>query len=224
MAAVGVAVALLSGCSSGSHPRDITLTFVRHAQSETNAAKIIDTAVPGPALSDAGMQQALDGARELSSNQYDGIYASAMLRSQQTAEPLSVALGRQVEVLPGLNEIDAGWFEGKSDTLADTTYLLAPLDWLRSDRTNAVPGSINGDEFNDHFSEAVRKMYVRGDAKPVAFSHGAAIMFWTLMNVRNADDTLATRHPLPNMGRVVVTGNPITGWKLVDWDGVRDFT
>ncbi|HTM86195.1 MAG TPA: histidine phosphatase family protein, partial [Mycobacterium sp.] len=31
------------------------------------------------------------------------------------------------------------------------------------------------------------------------------------------------RRPLPNMGRVVLTGNPTTGWELVDWDGIRDF-
>ncbi|BBY54896.1 histidine phosphatase family protein [Mycobacterium koreense] len=221
--AVLLALVLLNGCSSGNHPRNITLTFVRHAESEANAAQIIDTTVPGPPLSAEGMQQALQGAKELSANQYDGIYASAMQRAQQTAEPLSAALGRQVEVLPGLNEIDAGWFEGKSDTIAEATYLLAPIDWLRSDRTSTIPGSVNGNEFNDQFQAAVRKMYVRGDANPVAFSHGAAIMIWTLMNVRNPDDTLAVRHPLPNMGHVVITGNPITGWKLVDWDGIRDF-
>jgi hypothetical protein len=23
---------------------------------------------------------------------------------------------------------------------------------------------------------------------------------------------------------VVITGNPLTGWTLVDWDGIRDFS
>jgi len=27
---------------------------------------------------------------------------------------------------------------------------------------------------------------------------------------------------LPNVGRVVITGNPMTGWTLVDWDGIRN--
>jgi hypothetical protein len=49
-------------------------------------------------------------------------------------------------------------------------------------------------------------------------------MYWTLMNVKNPKDSLATSHPLPNLGRVVVTGNPATGWTLVDWDGIRDFS
>jgi hypothetical protein len=28
---------------------------------------------------------------------------------------------------------------------------------------------------------------------------------------------------LPNIGRVVVTGNPMTGWTVVEWDGIRNF-
>lgn len=55
------------------------------------------------------------------------------------------------------------------------------------------------------------------------FSHKFAIEYWTLMNAKNAKDTLLTSHPLPNIGRVVITGNPVTGWTLVDWDGIRDF-
>lgn len=223
VAALLIAVGLVSGCSSGEHPRDITLTLIRHAESEANAAQIIDTTVPGPPLTAEGMRQAVEAANQLSVNGYDGIYASQLLRAQQSAEPLSSALARQVEVLPGLNEIDAGWFESRSSTLAAGTYLVAPMDWLNGDRSNAIPGSVTGTEFNEQFRAAVRKMYTRGDAKPVAFSHGTAIMLWTLMNVRNPDNSLMTRHPLPNMGRVVVTGNPFTGWRLVDWDGIRDF-
>jgi len=56
------------------------------------------------------------------------------------------------------------------------------------------------------------------------FSQGTAIMVWTLMNAKNVKDTLLTSHPLPNTGRVVVTGNPMTGWTLVEWDGIRNFS
>lgn len=44
------------------------------------------------------------------------------------------------------------------------------------------------------------------------------------MNARNSRDSLPTTHPLPNIGRVVITGNPVTGWRLVEWDGIRNFT
>ena len=48
-------------------------------------------------------------------------------------------------------------------------------------------------------------------------------MVWTLMNAKNGKNGLLTSHPLPNTGRVVLTGDPVAGWTLVDWDGARNF-
>jgi broad specificity phosphatase PhoE len=224
-AAAALAAAIVLGaCSGAPHHRSITLTFIRHAQSENNADGVIDTDVPGPGLTAQGRGQAEQIAHQLERNHYDGVYASSMLRSRQTAAPLAEEIGRQVQILPGLREIDAGWYNGGPSSRADLTYLLAPKGWVQGNRVEAVPGSINGNQFNDQFGAAVQKIYDSGDANPVAFSHGAAIMSWTLMNVKNPQDSLMTDHPLPNIGRVVISGNPMTGWKLVDWDGVRRFS
>lgn len=223
LAAGFAAILVLGGCSGTPQPRTITLTFIRHAESEANAANIIDTTVPGPGLTEMGRGQAQQIANQLEHNHYDGVYVSSMIRSQQTAAPLAKELGRQVQVLPGLREIDAGWYDGESASMAKSTYLLAPEGWVHGDRTLTVPGSIDGNEFNEQFTAAVQRIYDTGDKNPVAFSHGTAIQLWTLMNVRNTRDELMTDHPLPNIGRVVITGNPVTGWKLVDWDGIRAF-
>lgn len=223
-AAIALVVAVILGACSTPQPRTITVTFIRHAQSEANAAGIIATDVPGPGLTEEGRGQARQIARQLQGNRYDGVYASSMARSQQTAAPLATEIGRAVQVLPGLREIDAGWYDDTSSSRADLTYLVAPQGWLRGDRGLAIPGSIDGNEFNDQFGAAVQKIYDSGDANPVAISHGTAIMAWTLMNVKNPRASLMTDHPLPNIGRVVITGSPGTGWKLVDWDGIRTFS
>jgi broad specificity phosphatase PhoE len=224
LAAAALAAAIvLGGCSGTPHFRSITLTFVRHAESVGNADGVIDTDVPGPGLTEEGNRQARQIAHDLERERHDGVYASSMLRSQQTAAPLAREIGRQVQVLPGLREIKAGWFDGEQSSRAGSTYLLAPLDWIHGDRKDAVPGSINGNEFNEQFTAAVQKIYDSGDSNPVAFSHAAAIMAWTLMNVKNPRDHLMTDHPLPNIGRVVITGSPVGGWKLIDWDGIRTF-
>jgi broad specificity phosphatase PhoE len=224
-AAALAAAIVLGACSGGSsyQPRTITLTLIRHAESESNAEGVIATDVPGPGLTEEGRKQALTIAHALGRNHHDGVYTSPMLRSQQTSAPFGRETGRQVQVLPGLREIDAGWFDDKPVSMADTTYLLAPMDWLQGERSLAIPGSIDGNTFNDQFTAAVDKIYDSGDANPVAFSHSAAIMTWTLMNVKNPRNSLMTEHPLPNIGRVVITGSPGAGWKLIDWDGMRDF-
>lgn len=216
-------VVMIAGCSGTPQPRTITLTLIRHAESESNARGIIDTSVPGPGLTPDGLAQAQVLADQLSHNHYDGVYASSMQRAQQTAAPLARALGVQMQILPGLREIGAGWFADKPSSTINSTYLLAPMAWIHGDRTADIPGSINGNEFNDEFRAAVERIYASGHKNPVAISHGVAIMTWTLMNVKNPRDELMVDHPLPNLGRVVLTGNPVMGWKLLNWDGIRSF-
>jgi broad specificity phosphatase PhoE len=223
-AAALAAVITVGACSGTPQVRSITLTFIRHAESTANAANVINTDVPGPSLTEEGQSQAEQLAHQGSRNNFDAIYASDMVRTQQTAEPLAHALGKRVEILPGLREIDAGRYNNTTNKRADLTYLQAPTDWLNGDRKDAVPGSISGEQFNDQFTAAVQKIYDSGNSRPVAFSHGGSIMYWTLMNVKNPKDSLATSHHLPNLGRVVITGSPVLGWTLVDWDGIRDFS
>lgn len=219
---VAIATAAVVGaCGSGPPPPpSITLTFVRHAQSEGNVSGLINTAVPGPGITAEGEQQAQQIAEELRGKDIDGIYASSMVRTQQTAVPLAEDLGEQVDVLPGLREIAAGWFEGTPEADAASTYFLAPAQWLQGFREARIPGSVDGNEFNEDFTAAVQKIYDSGDKNPVAFSHGAAITMWTQMNASNADVSLLVSHPLPNVGEVVLEGNPMTGWTLVSWDGI----
>ncbi|GAA4292787.1 histidine phosphatase family protein [Mycobacterium paraffinicum] len=217
------AVLIVGACGGSPQARSITVTFIRHAQSESNASGIIDTSVPGPGLTPEGQGQAQQIAHQAGRKDYDGIYASTMVRTQQTAAPLASELGKQVEVLQGIQEINAGWFDGKPIAQENATYLLAPADWLRGDMQDSIPGSVSGKQFNDGFTAAIQKVYNSGQHNPVVFSHKFAIEYWTLMNTKNAKDTLLTSHPLPNTGRVVITGNPMTGWTLVEWDGIRDF-
>jgi broad specificity phosphatase PhoE len=218
-------VILLAACSS-PHPEvhTITLTLIRHAESTANERGVIETKAPGPALSAEGQKQAEALAAKLKSGDYDGVYSSQLLRSEQTAAPAARALNKKVDVLAGLNEISAGWYEGLPLDRSEATYLLPMEYWLTSNRQFAIPGSVNGNQFNEQFSSAVQHIYDSGDNKPVAFSSGNAIMMWVLLNVVNPKDSLRTDHPIPNTGRVVITGNPVTGWTLKEWDGITDFS
>jgi broad specificity phosphatase PhoE len=211
--------ASLTGAAASHADHTITLTFVRTGQSTSNAAGLIDTSVPGPDLSGLGYQQAATIAKQLRPNGYDGVYASTMVRAQETAAPLAKALGKPVTVLPGLRETEAGQFEGQPEADAPQDEAAA-MAWLTGDRGANIPGSINGDEFNARFGDAVQTIYDSGNLNPVAFSHSGAIMFWVLMNVKNPDNSLPTSHPIANTGRIVVAGSPRGGWTLTNWDGM----
>lgn len=228
-AIIGIVTALVAGLMtapavSAVAQRTITLTLVRHAQSEGNASGLIDSSTPGPPITPLGREQATAVAQRLATNHahdpIDGVYASTMIRTQQTAQPLADLLGEPVTVLPGLREIEAGVYEGQPEALAGVTYFTAPTRWLQGDRAARIPGSIDGDEFDARFDEAVSQIYDSGDTDPVAFSHAGAIMLWVGLNVDGADLGLLSHHPLGNTGYAVVRGNPTDGWTLVDWDGI----
>ncbi len=140
--AVTAAILFFVSALSAWAAESMTLTFVRHGESEANAAGVIDTSVPGPHLTELGQQQAEAVAVTLAPNDYDGVYASSMVRTQETAAPLAELLGEPVVVLPGLREIDAGVFEGQSEDegLGRIGYALAPVAWTLGARFVPVLG------------------------------------------------------------------------------------
>ena len=191
---------------------------------EQRRQHVINTDIPGPSLTEEG--QARPSSSPTSSPATTSTPSTPPTWSAPS-RPLSrwpTRSARASKSCPVCAKSTPAGTTTRTTKRADLTYLLAPADWLNGDVKDAVPGSISGNEFNDQFTAAVQKIYDSGNSKPVAFSHAESIMYWTLMNVKNPKDSLATSHPLPNLGRVVITGSPATGWTLVDWDGIRDFS
>ena len=174
----------------------------------------------------------------LGDNNYDAIYASTMVRTQLTAAPMSEYLGLPVQVLPGLQEIEAGVFEGTPEANASRGYGLYPIGWAlpgvipqipvdRFNKDTVMPGTdgLNGHVFDARVDGALQTMYDNGDRNVVVYSHGGAIMFWTMMNVDNLTPIqklqLLQSAQLGNTDYVVIEGNNEDGWTLVDWNGQR---
>lgn len=202
------------------------VTFVRHGQSAGNASGLIDTSTPGPVLTPTGEAQSQAVIGKLGVNNYDGVYASTMQRTQLTATPLSKYLHLPIQVLPGVHEIEAGVFEGTPESEAANGYGRYPLAWaLQGNRDLRIPGSIDGNEFDARMDGSLQDIYDNGDRDAVVFSHGGAIMFWTMMNASNLTTEqkldLLRYAPLSNTNYVVIEGNPTDGWKLVDWNGQK---
>jgi hypothetical protein len=152
---------------------------------------------------------------------------------QQTAAALAGM--NNVPILPGLNEINAGMFDGAPQISPQgLMYLVAPVAWTLGlpALPMLAPGSANFDGivFDHGFTNALQTMYGDAMANPVlaangkitevAYSSEFAIEVGTLMNVNNPNPLLMLTHPLPNTGTVVVEGSPQSGWTLLSWDGI----
>lgn len=224
MTIFGAVVFLLAGALPAWAADLVTLTLVRHAESYGNVPGAgIDTKVPGPLLTPLGVTQAAGIAAGLAAGGFDGIYYSNMTRTYQTAQPLmALQPAWPTQELAGFREISAGIFEGSPNDsgLGRIGYFLIPLTWSLGLRSLPIPLGEGGNEFNARYSDAVATVIANGDTHPVIFSHGAAIMVWTAMNVDNPDLGLLLSHPLGNTEQVVVTGSPEEGWMMQSYAGI----
>ncbi|BBY32412.1 histidine phosphatase family protein [Mycolicibacter minnesotensis] len=224
--------------------QDITIDMIRHGQSVDNFEGILGTIPPGAPLTDRGWEQAAfladpDNPQHLAAPDfYAGIYASEFLRAQDTAHgwlTAAEAPDTPLTILGGLNEINAGWFEGQElNLLTQIAYALPTFLWALGFYWVPMLGSTidpNGVAFNDRVTEAIDAIYNNTLSDPessltnAAFAHAGTISIWTLMNVQNPDfglvlsQLLDTHTPLDNTGQVVIEGNPTDGWTLVSWGG-----
>lgn len=189
------AVLVCLASARASADESIVIDLVRHGQSVANAAKLIDTAVPGAALTALGQQQASNVAGVLAAKgPVAAIFASQLIRTQQTAAPLAAALGMNAQVLPGLNEIDAGVFNGMPQiSLAGLAYLLAPVAWMLGLRIVPMlaPGSAdpNGFEFHRRYSGALQTVYGNAATDVGRFNDTLQAMYASALSnpVRAAD-------------------------------------
>lgn len=87
------------------------IILIRHGQTASNIGRYLDTAEPGAPLTVLGQEQAQALPAALEDERIDAIYASTLMRTQQTAQPLAQARGLEIQVRVGLREISAGDLE-----------------------------------------------------------------------------------------------------------------
>jgi hypothetical protein len=233
---------------------DIVIDIVRHGQRMPPFNEVVTPSpdYPGPPLSDLGQQQALDVANQLHNelgDQVAGIFSGQAVRDMQTAAPFAGLenMANNVQILPGLNEIDSGIYAG--DPLSSPggfLYEVTPLLWSLFGLVSVpIPGSIddpNGVVMNANFTDGVDAMYNAAMANPVvsdngqitdvAFNNEADVAAWVTLNVKNPDisyllpltiQTILGQNDgyplLPNTGIIQIEGNPTDGWTLVSWNG-----
>jgi probable phosphoglycerate mutase len=198
----------------------VRLLLIRHGQTPHNVTGALDTAHPGAGLTPLGHAQAAAVPAAVAKEEISGIYASTLVRTQLTAAPLAAALGMDVRVRDGLEEVSAGSLELRSDTDAVHAYVGCLASWMRGDLDRSVPGGSTGHDFHSRYDRALRSIAADHDAEDtvVVFSHGAAIRVYTALAAR-LDPEVSTELRIMNTGMSVLEGDPATGWELAQWSG-----
>lgn len=194
------------------------LILIRHGQTPSNVADVLDTGEPGADLTDLGRRQAATVPRSLTAERIDVVYASTLVRTQQTAAPLLTQRDLQVRIHPGLREISAGDYEMRGDEEAIYAYLGAIFGWV-DDPHVRVPGGESGHEVWDRYDEVLAEAERDGVETAVMFSHGAIMRSWSAARVANISGDHAAHNPITNTGAIVLEGSVSRGWVAHAWEG-----
>ncbi len=90
-----------------------TLLLIRHGENDTVGRKLAGR-TPGVHLNENGRKQAEGVAQALGKAPIKAVYSSPMERAVETAQPLAEALGLEIQIRPGLIEMDFGRFQGRT--------------------------------------------------------------------------------------------------------------
>jgi broad specificity phosphatase PhoE len=195
----------------------VRLLLVRHGETASNIERKLDTAMPGPPLTELGHKQARELSDVLAGEDIAAVYASIGLRAQQTAQPTAERLGLPVQVLDGIHEIQVGSLEGRNDTEAYQTYLETVIKWAEGELDVPFPGGgETGQQVLDRFLGAIES--IRQDGTVMVVTHGGAGRMGALALASNVPVELA-ENLLPNTG-VVVLETEGDGWVCRSWAGV----
>ena len=199
------------------------LILIRHGQTPSNVLGLLDTAPPGPGLTELGADQAAAIPEALAGERVDALYASNLTRARLTADPLAKDRGLPVLVRDGIREVAAAALEMRGDAEAVHAYLGVVGEWLdgQLDVRMPGPGGESAVEVLGRFDSVVAQAAsaVPVDGTAVLVSHGAAIRIWAAARADNLPNNFGVMNNLRNTGVVILDGDPESGWTAVSWTG-----
>jgi len=205
--------------SSGARSRSVRLLMIRHGQTPSNIEGSLDTGIPGPGLTNLGVQQANALPHALTGEHIGALFASVQTRAQLTAAPLAEALGLPVLVREGLREVSAGDLEMNTDRASIDLYHDISFGWAEGRLGRRMPGGENGIEVYGRFNSVVEEAVSSGNETVALFAHGQILRTWVAAHTDNVGVDYAAGHLLHNTGVIVVEGSPTDGWQALTWMG-----
>jgi probable phosphoglycerate mutase len=164
-------------------------------------------------LDDVGLDQARALADTLADEPIEAVYASDLIRSQQTAEPLALRHGLEVIVRAGVREIQAGEDEMSADWVR---YLTTIISW-QSDIDTRIPGGETGREVLARFDAVLGEARAKGHRTIAVVSHGAMIRTWAATRATNLTLDFLRTTSLENTLVVDLADAADGSWQVTRW-------
>lgn len=197
------------------------LYFTRHGESQANIERIISNRdLPHP-LTEKGRAQATALAEQLATAGVSAIYASPILRAQQTAQIIGERLQVPVFTSAALREFDCGIMEGKGTAEAWAAHEAVVAAWAAHDYTQSIPGGESFADMQARFVPLINQLvsqYAGDNEAVLLISHGGLLHHMLPLVLPNIDRAFVNQHLLRNCACVHAVVTP-AGITCIDCDG-----
>lgn len=150
--------------------------LIRHGQVEEGYHKVFGGSRINMGLSPRGVKQGEAVAEWLKDTPLDAMYASPMLRVQQTLAPMAAQRGMQPQILPGLREMDFGDWTGNTWDEIQSKFGMSAFDWLEIIESNRIPNGEDVASLKSRVQECMLKIiHAHPQGKVAVYCHGGII-------------------------------------------------
>lgn len=150
--------------------------LIRHGEVEEKYHKVFGGSRIDMALSPRGLKMGEAAAEWLKDTKLDALYASPMLRVQQTLAPLKAQRGLEPQILPGLREMDFGDWTGNRWDEVQTKFGMSAFDWLEIIESNGLPNGENIESLKARVRESMLQIiHAHPNGKVAVYCHGGII-------------------------------------------------
>jgi probable phosphoglycerate mutase len=195
------------------------LVLIRHGETQMNRELRFQGHV-NVGLNEVGLEQARRLAARMAGGQAHALYASDLLRAQQTAQPIAAGLALAPVTESGLREQSFGKVDGMRVDDIQRDHPDAWAGWLRFEEDYAMPDGESTREFHGRVMEAVQRVVAsHPDQTVVVVTHGG-VLDMIYRTARSLGLSGPRQSEIPNAGlnRIRVLDGRIA---ILDWADTR---
>ena len=146
----------------------------RHGQTDWNV-KGIQQCVTDIPLNENGLSQARELAQSLKDSGIKHVYTSFLSRANVTGQTVADALGIPCEIIPGVQEINLGQWQGFTWAECCEKWPELTKKWTEEPLTTSPEGGENYQSLIDRFVAAIHSILRGPDEDVLVVSHGGCL-------------------------------------------------